>query len=86
MVENSPKFSSFCTMFTLLIFGVLARFLFGPSMVRNEDAFTQRFQTTKGVRARFLWPQNQTKLSPDTFHENMVRKVYTKVSGSYQLF
>ena len=63
-------------------------------MVRNEDAFTQRFGT-KGsglVFFRFgghsrLWPQNQKKASPDPFHENMVRKVYTaKISGLYQLF
>ena len=34
-----------------------------------------------------LWPQNQKKASPDPFHENMVRKVYTaKISGPYQLF
>ena len=30
---------------------------------------------------------NQKKASPDPFHENMVRKVYTaKISGPYQLF
>ena len=64
-------------------------------MVRNEDALTQRFRTAKGGRTGFfrfwshcrLWPQNQKKASPDPFHENMVRKVYTaKISGLYQLF
>ena len=64
-------------------------------MVRNEDALTQRFRTAKGGRTGFfrfwshcrLWPQNQKKASPDPFHENMVRKVYTaKISGPYQLF
>ena len=64
-------------------------------MLRNEDAFTQRFRTSKrgpdscffrfGGHSR-LWPQNQKKGSPDPFHENMVRKVYTvKISGLYQL-
>jgi len=34
-----------------------------------------------------LWPQNQKKASPDPFHENMVRKVYTaKIPGPYQVF
>ena len=66
-------------------------------MVRNEGAFTQRFPTAKGVRTSFfffrfwghsrLWPQNQKKASPDSFHEHMVRKVYTeKITCSYQLF
>ena len=61
-------------------------------IVRNEDAFTQRFRSGKGVFFRFwghsrLWPQNQKKVSPDPFHKNMVRKVYTaKISGPYQLF
>ena len=35
---------------------------------------------------RRLWPQNQ-KVSPDPFHANMVREVYTaKISCPYQLF
>ena len=65
-------------------------------MVRNDDAFTQRFRAAKGVRTRFffpfwahsrLWPQNQKKASSDPFHENMIRKLYTaKISGPYQLF
>ena len=66
-------------------------------MLRNEDAFTQRFRrTAKEVRTRVffrfgghsrLWPQNQKKASPDPFHENMVRKVYAaKISDLYQLF
>ena len=64
-------------------------------MVRNEDAFTQRFRTVEGAWTRFfrfwdhsrLLPQNQKKASPDPFHRNMVRKVYTaKISGPYQLF
>ena len=47
-------------------------------IVRNEDAFTQRFRTAKGVQTRCP--------SPDPFYENMVREVYTaKVSGPYQL-
>ena len=48
-------------------------------MVRNEDAFTQRFRTAKVVRIWFffsVWPQNQKKASPDPFHENMVRQKY----------
>ena len=66
------------------------------NMVRNEDAFKQRFRTAKGVRTRFfsvlgpqsgLWPKSQKKSSPDPFHENVVRKVYAaKISGPYQLF
>ena len=67
------------------------------NMVRNEDAFTQSFRTAKGVQTSFfffrfwghsrLWPRNQKKASPDPFHENMVRNVYTaKISGPYQLF
>ena len=36
---------------------------------------------------RRLWSQNQKKVSPDPFHANVVRKVYTaKISGPYQLF
>ena len=65
-------------------------------MVGNEDAFTQCFRTVKGVRTSFFsvfvaitayCPQNQKKASPDPFHENTVRKVYTaKISGLCQLF
>ena len=64
-------------------------------MVRNEDEFTQCFRTAKGVQTSFfsVWgPQlpmvpKPEKASPDPFHENMVRKVYTaKISGPYQLF
>ena len=37
-----------CPLFTLLIFSVRARFLFEPSMVRNDDAFVYIvFQTAK---------------------------------------
>ena len=59
--------------------------------MRSHSAFDQE----KGsglVFFRFwghsrLWPQNQKKVSPDPFHKNMVRKVYTaKISGPYQLF
>ena len=65
------------------------------NMVRNEDAFTQSFRTAKGVQTIFFrfwghsrpWLQNQKKASPDPFHENVVRNVYTaKISGPYQLF
>ena len=53
--------------------------------------FTQRFEQQKGSGLVFfsalLWPQNQKKVSPDPFHANIVRKVYTvKISGPYQLF
>ena len=56
-------------------------------MVRNEDAFTQRFRT--GLESFFfrffIWPQNQKKASPDLFLEHMVPKVYTaKISGPYR--
>ena len=63
-------------------------------VVQNEDTFTLRFRTAKGVRTDFfffgfgcLWPQDQRKAIPDPFHENIVRKAYTaKISGPYQLF
>ena len=60
-------------------------------MVLNEDAFTRRFRTAKGVQTLFFFGfgaiGNQKKASPDPFHESMVRKVYTaKISGPYQLF
>ena len=68
-------------------------------MLRNEDEFYTALSNSKmgpdscfRGRSRFgghsrLWPQNQKKASPDPFHENMVRKVYTaKISGLYQLF
>ena len=62
------------------------------NMVRNEDAFTQSFRTAKGVQTSFFFfgfgaIENRKKASPDPFHENMVRNVYTaKMSGPYQLF
>ena len=43
-------------------------------MVRNEDAFTQ--QKESGLV--FSHFKNQKKVSPDTFRENMVGKVYTE--------
>ena len=58
-------------------------------MVWNEDAFTQRFPTAKGVRTGFFFgfgAITPEKTSPDPFHENIVRKGYTeKISGPYQL-
>ena len=62
------------------------------NMVRNEDAFTQRVRTAKGVRTRFFFvlpmaPKPEKEASPDPFHEHMVREVYrAKISCSYQLF
>ena len=67
------------------------------NMVRNEDAFKQRFRTAKEVRTGFFFrfwghslaygQKTRIKSSPDPFHENMVRKVYAaKISGPYQLF
>ena len=60
--------------------------------MRLHSAFEQR----KGSGLVFFFrfgpiaaygPPNQEKASPDPFHENMVRKVYTeKISGPYQLF
>ena len=51
--------------------------------VPNEDEFTQRFATER-VRPFFGFgaiaacgPKTRKKASPDPFHENMVRKVYT---------
>ena len=49
---------------------------------KGPDSFFFRFWGH-----RRLWPQNQKKVSPDPFHANMVRKVYTvKIIGPYQLF
>ena len=57
-------------------------------IVRNDDAFTQRFRT--GPKSIFFFfsvfhmAQSQEKASPDPFVEHMVRKVYTaKTSGPY---
>ena len=67
-------------------------------MVRNGDAFKQRFRTTNEVRTVFFFfrfwghspaygQKKKKKSSPDPFHKNMVRKVYAaKISGPYQLF
>ena len=58
-------------------------------MARNEDAFTQRFEQQKGSGLVFFFEKRKKKkkVSPNPFHANMVRKVYTvKISGPYQLF
>ena len=65
-------------------------------MVRNEDAFAQRFRTAKGIRTRFFFfgsgaiaahsPKTR-KGESGSILENIVRKVYKeKISGPYQLF
>ena len=58
-----------------------ARQVHMKKMVLNEDEFTRRFRTAKGVQTRFFFGfgaiGNQKRASPDPFHENMVRKVYT---------
>ena len=49
---------------------------------RGPDSFFPGF----GAIAAY-GPKTRKKASPDPFHENMVRKVYTaKISGPYQLF
>ena len=60
--------------------------------MRLHGAFEQQKGSGLAFFFRFwghsrLWPQNQKKVSPDPFHEHMVRKVYAaKISCSYQLF
>ena len=60
--------------------------------MRSHSAFDQEKGSGLVFFFRFcghsrLWPQNKKKASPDPFHKNMVRKVYTaKISGPYQLF
>ena len=68
------------------------------NMVRNEDAFEQRFRTANGVRTLFFFfgfgaivrpmaKKPEKKSSPVPFHENVVRKVYAaKISGPDPFF
>ena len=43
--------------------------------MRLQSVFEQ--QKGSGLAFFRLWSQNQKKASPDQFHENMVRKVFT---------
>ena len=71
--------------------GRLTRRRWYGTKMRLHSVFEQQ-KGSELVFSRFwghsrLWPQNLKKASPDTFRENMIRKVYTaKISGPYQLF